>query len=356
MVINLAEDEVVEAGFAGDRRPRAALPGLRRRGRDRGRLAESVADALRDAYRSLGVASRTQPLLLADAGADDPLRPHLAALAFAEFKVPALQICDAAAAALRLSGKESGAVCLIGDAQTTVAALQDGVRLPGAIDLPLGGRHVGEALAELLRVRGIELDAAATRAARAALRKIGFVALDYDEELRPRPTVALDYDEELRPRPTAALDYDEELRPAVRRAPLALPGGAAVSLGTERFQAPEVLFRPSLLGLEQEGIHKAVQALIEGAAPALRGALLGNVVVAGKGSMIADIDKRLAHELAALGPDAMTIEVVAPSIREHAVFIGAAELADAAAADAWRTREAYDEAGPATPRGAPRRG
>jgi actin-related protein len=362
VVINLAEEDAVEAGFAGDRRPRAAFFGPRGRGRERGHLDERLADALRDAYRRLGVASRTQPLLITDAGDDDDLRERLAALAFAELRVPALQIRDATAAALRLSGSDSGAVCLIGDGRTTVAALRDGARLPGTIRLDLGGRHVGERLAELLRARGVELDAAATRAARAALRKIGFVALDYDEELRPRPGLGLDDDdEEMRPRsavgpgdderrprrPDLRPGADDERRPTVRHANLSLPGGPVIALGIERFQAPEVLFRPSLLGLEQEGIHAAVHRLIDGAAPGLRAALLGNVVVAGKGSMIADIDKRLARELAALGPDAMTIEVVAPSIREHAVFIGAAELAEAAPADAWLTRDEYDEAGPA---------
>ncbi|MCA9662889.1 MAG: hypothetical protein KC486_31405, partial [Myxococcales bacterium] len=82
MVINLAEDDVVEAGFAGDRRPRAAFSSPRARGRDRDRdhLDERLADALRDAYRRLGVASRTQPLLVAVAGEDDDLRGRLAEL------------------------------------------------------------------------------------------------------------------------------------------------------------------------------------------------------------------------------------------------------------------------------------
>ena len=35
-----------------------------------------------------------------------------------------------------------------------------------------------------------------------------------------------------------------------------LPDGRKIMLGTERFKAPEILFNPSLNGLEQDGLHK----------------------------------------------------------------------------------------------------
>eukprot|EP01083_Nonionella_stella_P108968 317274_1 len=35
-----------------------------------------------------------------------------------------------------------------------------------------------------------------------------------------------------------------------------LSDGQVITIGAERFRAPETLFKPSIIGLEQEGIHK----------------------------------------------------------------------------------------------------
>jgi actin len=35
-----------------------------------------------------------------------------------------------------------------------------------------------------------------------------------------------------------------------------LPDGQVITIGNERFRAPEALFQPSFLGLESQGIHE----------------------------------------------------------------------------------------------------
>lgn len=35
-----------------------------------------------------------------------------------------------------------------------------------------------------------------------------------------------------------------------------LPDGQVITIGNERFRAPEALYSPSLLGLEAQGIHE----------------------------------------------------------------------------------------------------
>lgn len=59
-----------------------------------------------------------------------------------------------------------------------------------------------------------------------------------------------------------ALDYEQELRLAEESSEIEktyeLPDGTVVTVGSERFRCPEVLFQPSFVGQEEGGIHEKV--------------------------------------------------------------------------------------------------
>ena len=57
-----------------------------------------------------------------------------------------------------------------------------------------------------------------------------------------------------------ALDYEDELNKAKQSTELEknyeLPDGQVITVGSERFRTPEVLFKPNLIGREFAGVHQ----------------------------------------------------------------------------------------------------
>ena len=73
---------------------------------------------------------------------------------------------------------------------------------------------------------------------------------------------------------------------AAPRSPYQLPDGQVVELGDERHRAPEVLFRPSLLGSEALPVHDVLLTAIRRSDLDLRATLFANVVLAGGTTML----------------------------------------------------------------------
>ena len=61
----------------------------------------------------------------------------------------------------------------------------------------------------------------------------------------------------------------------------ALPDGSSIDVGAARFRAPEVLFRPDLIGEECEGLHEVLVFAIQRSDLDLRKTLYNNIVLSG---------------------------------------------------------------------------
>merc|ERR1739844_26724 len=123
-----------------------------------------------------------------------------------------------------------------------------------------------------------------------------------------------------------------------------LPDGQVITVGAERFRAPEVLFQPNFIGLEQEGIHKLTFTSIMKCDGDIRKDLDGNVVMSGGTTMYQNIPERVQKEVKALAPDSMTIKIISPPERKYSVWIGGSILSSLSTfEEMWIKKEDDDE-------------
>ena len=148
-----------------------------------------------------------------------------------------------------------------------------------------------------------------------------------------------------------ALDYEEELANAETSSEIEqnyeLPDGQVITIGAERFRCPEVLFQPSFIGLEQDGIHRLTFQSIMKCDVDIRKDLYNNIVMSGGTTMFNGVAERMQKEVKLLAPDSMTIKIIAPPERKYSVWIGGSILSSLSTfEEMWISKNEYDEAGP----------
>lgn len=138
-----------------------------------------------------------------------------------------------------------------------------------------------------------------------------------------------------------------------------LPDGRVIKVGSERFAAPECLFQPDLIDVEQPGVGETLFNTIQSADVDIRSSLFKGIVLSGGSSMYPGLPSRLEKELKQLwlnkvlhnDPtrlDKFKVRIEDPPRRRHMVFIGGAVLANIMAdkIHMWISKEEWEEQGP----------
>lgn len=127
------------------------------------------------------------------------------------------------------------------------------------------------------------------------------------------------------------MDYEKELEPEKTSTALEktyeLPDGQVITIGSERFRCPEILFQPAHIGMEALGVHETTYSSIMKCDVDIWKDLYGNIVLSGGSTMFPGMVDWMKKEITALAPSSMRIKVVAPPERKYSVWIGGSIMA-----------------------------
>ncbi|KAI4267964.1 MAG: hypothetical protein LQ337_008105 [Flavoplaca oasis] len=256
---------------------------------------------------------------------------------FEKYNFGGVYVAIQAVLALYAQGLSSGVVVDSGDGVTHIVPVYESTVLTHHTKrLDVAGRDVTRNLIALLLRRGYALNRTADfETVRQIKEKLCYVSydLELDQRLSEDTTVLVE-------------SYT-------------LPDGRVIRVGSERFEAPECLFQPHLVDVEQPGISEFLFNTIQGTDVDVRSSLYKAIVLSGGSSMYPGLPSRLEKELKQLwltkvlggNPERLNkfkVRIEDPPRRRHMVFLGGAVLANIMAdkENMWISKQEWQEQGP----------
>ena len=245
---------------------------------------------------------------------------------FETFSFPATYITIETILAFYSTGRcTTGFVIDCGDGVCHMLPMCEGYAIANAIiRLDLAGRDLTDYLVTILTERGYAFATTSEREiARDIKEKLCYVSRNFQEEMQ----------------------FVDSKRSVEKN--FKLPDGQVITIGSERFRCPEVLFQPSFASINSPGIHENIHNSIMKCDIDIRRDLYADIVLCGGSTMFSGMAGRLRDEVTKLAPSTVKPRVIAPPERKLAVWIGGSIIASLASFQKmWISKQEYEESGP----------
>ena len=254
----------------------------------------------------------------------------LAELLFENFDAPSVFFGTQGVLSLYAFGKTEGIVLESGKGITQIVPITNGYKLDYAVQkINFGGEDVDQYLKLLLKKNGIYLYSSSEDC----------ILEEMKEKVCQLKDKAFDRNQRIN-----LNDVDSHKTEDFE---YKLPDGEIISIGSERFIAPEVLFNPSIAGMEFPGLHEFLDSAIKKMDLDLRKNFYGNIVLSGGNSMLNGFSERLANEMEPLVAEKTKLTILAAEVdRSCLVWKGASSIINVDSfANLWIGKKDYEEHG-----------
>jgi actin-related protein 2 len=268
---------------------------------------------------------------------DHKNRERMCQVMLEDYQCKGVYVAIQAVLTLFAQGLMTGIVVDSGDGVTHIVAVHSGFAMPHLTRrLDIAGRNITKYLIKLLLLRGYAFNHSADfDTVRQIKEKLCYVGYDIDQEakLAAETTVLVEK--------------------------YTLPDGRVISVGSERFEAPEALFQPHLVDVDSVGVAELIFNAINDAPYDTRREFYKHIVLSGGTTMYPGLPSRIEREIKQLYLERVakgdtnqlakfSIRIEDPPRRKHMVFLGGAMLAGIIKNDEnyWVTREEWAEHGP----------
>lgn len=252
-------------------------------------------------------------------------REKMMEIFFDKFKVPNFYVSIQAVLALYASGKTTGVVVDSGDGVTHCVVVYDGYSISHVTTRNnLAGRNLTEYFQKHIAEEGLDFSNSAEKEIIKDIKeKLCYVAQNFNEEM-----------ELFSKDPSKKKEYE-------------LPDGKKIKLGDLIIRTPEILFDPTIIGMDIPSLPQLVYNTIQSTEIDLRKDLYENITLSGGTTMFPGLQERLSNELGKLVSQNMKVKVIAPPERKFGVWIGGSVLSSLATfQSSWISQEEYAEIGP----------
>ncbi|MEN2495398.1 MAG: actin [Marteilia pararefringens] len=254
-------------------------------------------------------------------------REKMADVFFTVFEAQGVNIQIQAVLGLYADARTTGMVLDSGDGVTHTVPIYEGFAIQNGMHrLNMAGRTTTDALMKNLGEVGVMLSTSAeAEVVRILKEKHCWVALDYEKTME---------------------EYNKD--PSKFECLAELPDKEIIDLKYSAFKAPECLFKPSMSGVEAQGISEMTLESIKKCDMDIRLSMYTAIVATGGNTLLKGFPERVQKDIDDRTAQNLKVKVNASPQRKFSVWIGGSILASLSTfSSSWIPRSEFDESGSA---------